>query len=170
MIKTLASYRSPKTDFKDSPIVGKGRFAVEAIGKGEIIAIKSGRIINKRQLEEYADEINDSQHQISDEFFLAPLSEAEFHDSMCYINHSCNPNMGILGNIIIAAMRDIEAGEELCLDYAMLFSGGFSFACRCGEENCRKTITGKDWMITDLQRRYGNRFSSYLLEKIRSSN
>jgi uncharacterized protein len=167
---TLGSYRSPKTEFKDSAIIGKGRFAKEAIGKGEIIAIKSGRIINKQQLQEYSAEIKASQHQISDEFFIAPLSEDEFNESMCYINHSCNPNMGLSGNIIVVALRDIEAGEELCLDYAMLFSGGPSFECRCGEDNCRKTITGEDWKITDLQQRYGNRFSSYLLEKIHNLN
>ena len=34
------------------------------------------------------------------------------------INHSCEPNCGLLGQMLLVAMRDIARGEELCFDYA----------------------------------------------------
>lgn len=39
---TDLSYRSPKTEARDSPIHGKGLFAKEAIAAGEIVAVKGG--------------------------------------------------------------------------------------------------------------------------------
>lgn len=162
----ITSYRSPKTEFKKSSIEGRGRFAKEPISKNDVIAIRSGHIINEQQLEKYADVIDHAEHQIADDLYLAPLSKKEFDDVMCFINHSCAPNVGVLGNVILIATRDIKAGEELCLDYAMVFSNEKTFECKCGVENCRKVITGKDWMRKDLQEKYGNHFSSYLLQKM----
>lgn len=85
---------------------------------------------------------------------------------MCFINHSCQANVGMQGNVIIVAMRDIEAGEELCLDYAMIFNNDMKFECQCGLKNCRKIVTGKDWMRKDLREKYQTYFSSYILKKI----
>jgi SET domain-containing protein len=46
------SYISPKAAVKDSPIDGRGLFAVEPIEKGEIVAIKGGYVFNQQtQLE-----------------------------------------------------------------------------------------------------------------------
>ena len=162
----LSSYRSPKTEFRKSTIAGQGRFAIKPISKGEIIAIRSGHIINGEQLRKNAEIIKDAEHQIADDFYLAPLSKDEFDDVMCFINHSCNPNVGMMGNVIIVAMKDIVTGEELCLDYAMLFSNEKTFSCKCGAKNCRSLITGKDWMRKDLQEKYENYFSTYLLQKM----
>ncbi len=162
----LASYRSPKTESKKSSIEGSGRFATAAINKGEIIAIRSGHIINGKQLAQHEAIIGGAEHQIADDLYLAPLSAMEFNDVMCFINHSCTPNVGVMGNIIIVAMRDIQAGEELCLDYAMIFSNEKSFQCRCGSALCRKMVTGNDWQRPDLQAAYGDYFASYLLQKI----
>lgn len=164
----LSSYKSPKTEFKNSPIEGKGRFAKEKILKGEVVAIRSGHIINGKQLRQYAKVIADAEHQIDDDFYLAPLYEKEFPAVMCFLNHSCRPNLGIEGNVVIKSMREISVGEELCLDYAMIFSHEKTFTCKCGNDNCRKIITGKDWMKKELQEKYGNHFSSYLLQKIRT--
>jgi len=36
-----------------------------------------------------------------------------------FLNHSCEPNVGILGQIIFVAMRNIDSGEELTIDYAL---------------------------------------------------
>jgi uncharacterized protein len=38
---------------------------------------------------------------------------------MLFINHSCEPNVGFAGNIVIVAMREVIAGEELTTDYAL---------------------------------------------------
>lgn len=166
----IKSYRSPKTEVRPSSIDRQGRFAKELIKKGEIVVIRAGHIINKEELEEQKDIIRDADMQISDDLYLAPLSEEEFNNVMCFVNHSCNPNLGFRGDITVIAIRDIKQGEELCLDYAMYDNNNQRFECNCKQANCRKTITGKDWMKKDLQKKYGNYFSSHLLEKIKGNN
>ena|SRR3989344_2841062 len=108
----LSSYCSPKTKIRKSSIDKNGRFAKNTISKGEIIAIRSGQIINGKELKENKNVISDSEHQISDDFYLASLTKKDFDNVMCFINHSCDPNVGILGNVIVVAIRDIKVGES----------------------------------------------------------
>jgi SET domain-containing protein len=35
---------------------------------------------------------------------------------MLFINHSCEPNVGFAGNVVLVAMRDISPGKELTTD------------------------------------------------------
>jgi uncharacterized protein len=37
--------------------------------------------------------------------------------------------------------------------------------CNCGTSSCRGTISGRDWQLPELQRRYGSYFSWYLLRR-----
>ncbi len=80
------------------------------------------------------------------------------------------PNVGFSGQIVYVAMRDINPGEELCHDYSMERADDYSLECRCGSKYCRGRITGDDWKRPDLQERYGDRFSSYIIEKIKKSS
>ncbi|MBS3141408.1 SET domain-containing protein-lysine N-methyltransferase [Candidatus Woesearchaeota archaeon] len=164
----MKSYLSPKTEIKESKIEGRGLFAIKPIKKGEVIGIKWGHIINLKKLNEILNEIGDTYFQINDDFFIAPISKNEIKDSMMFLNHSCNPNAGIEGNIVFVAMRDINEGEEINIDYAMSDSLEYELKCNCGNKNCRKIISGKDWMRKDLQKRYNGYFSSYLQKKIKA--
>ena len=85
---------------------------------------------------------------------------------MLYINHSCEPNVGFAGNVVLVAMRDIDAGEELTTDYALFddYEGGMD--CACGRPACRRRIDGRDWRRPELQERYRGYFSWYLDRKI----
>ena len=66
------------------------------------------------------------------------------------MNHSCEPNCGFLGNVILVTIRDIAAGEELTFDYAMSDGCDYDeFECRCGQPSCRGKVTGNDWMVPD---------------------
>ena len=59
-----------------------------------------------------------------------------------YINHSCSPNafMQIQHNhILFLALRDIEAGEEITIDYESTLHSDDK-RCICGAGNCRGTI------------------------------
>jgi uncharacterized protein len=167
----LKSYRSQKTIVKKSPIDGHGLFAKEKINKGEIICIKAGHIIDNQTLEKYRDIIRGAELQIYDNFYLAPLTNQEREDTMVFLNHSCNPNVGPLSDIVWVAFKDISVDEELTIDYAMHISEkGYKLICNCTLPNCRKIITGEDWMKKDLQKKYGDYFSPYLLEKIKGNN
>jgi uncharacterized protein len=164
----LASYRSPKTVVRPSTIAGRGLFADTAIARGEIVCVKGGHLLDKVEFAKYQRAANDAELQIADDLFLAPVTEAEFEDVMMFLNHSCEPNVGIQGQIVFVAMRDIAAGEELTLDYATIDQDCEPMACRCGAEGCRRLITGRDWQRPELQRKYGSYFAWYLLEKIRA--
>jgi SET domain-containing protein len=59
-----------------------------------------------------------------------------------YINHCCEPNAFmhvVRGHIIIFALRDIEPGEEITLDYGETYHPD-TYRCRCGANSCRGTL------------------------------
>ncbi len=152
-----------------SKIDGKGFFAVEKIDKGELLAVKSGHLIDRATLEANRDVIQNAEMQVADELWLAPLAVDELEQSMIYINHSCEPNMAVQGQIGHIALHDIEAGEEITADYGISFNNAdFSMECHCGLATCRKVITGLDWRKPELQRKYGDNFPWYLLRKIKA--
>ena len=111
--------------------------------------------------------IRDSAFPIAAGLFLAALTRDEYDGVMMRVNHSCEPNVGMGGNVLLVSMRDIAAGEELTIDYA-LFVGdpGFAMECRCGTAACRGVVQETDWMRADLQARYRGWFSWWLQQKI----
>jgi len=46
------SYLSPKTEVRESKIHGRGLFATADIAKDEIVAVKGGRIVDRKTLRE----------------------------------------------------------------------------------------------------------------------
>ncbi len=164
---TPLSYLSPKTEVRESKIHGRGLFAVVDISKDEIVSVKGGHIVDRKTLREKITPVLGSvEIQIGGDLFIAPVSDEERESSMLYLNHSCDPNLGMRGEITFVAMREIRAGEELTHDWAMTDDDDYSIECNCGAANCRKTLTGKDWQHRDLQKRYAGYFSVYHARKI----
>src|SRR6266404_6116164 len=161
------SYRSPKTEVRESAIHGRGLFATADIAKDEIVAVKGGHIVSRAQLrEKITPRLGPVEIQIGDDVFIAPVTEEEREGSMLYSNHSCEANLGLRGEITFVALRDIRAGEELTHDWATTDNNDYSLKCKCGAPNCRGTLTGKDWQRPELQKRYSGYFSAYLARKI----
>lgn len=160
------TYRSPKTEARPSPIHGKGLFATEAIGAGEIVAVKGGHVLTASQWAALEPELGSAEIQVSDDLFIAPVSAEERDGSMLYTNHSCDPNVAIQGQIVLVAMRDIAAGEELTHDWATTDDLDYQVSCACGRPGCRGIITGKDWMKPELQEKYRGWFCWFLQRKI----
>ena len=72
-----------------------------------------------------------------------------------YLNHSCNPNSGIRDKVVIVAMRDIERGEEITLDYSITEADPYwKMKCKCGNRNCRKIIRSIQFLPEEIYRRY----------------
>ena len=158
-----SSYISPKaTKGRPSVIEGQGLVAVAPIAKDEIVAIKGGHIVDTATLHSLPERLRNSDVQIADGFHLVALDEAEYEPVMLFLNHSCEPNVGFAGNIVLVAMRDIDLGEELTTDYALFDDYDGEMECRCGTATCRRTINGRDWRRQELQRKYGEYFSWYL--------
>jgi SET domain-containing protein len=161
------SYRSPKTEVHESKIHGRGLFATADIAKDEVVVVKGGHIVSRAQLrEKITPALGPVEIQIGDDLFIAPVAPEERESSMLYSNHSCNANLGMRGEITFVAMRDIAAGEELTHDWATTDDDNYAMECKCGATNCRKTLTGKDWLRPELQERYAGYFAAYLAQKI----
>ena len=167
---SFLSYISSKAAVKDSSIQGRGLFAAEPIEKGEIVCIKGGYIFNRHTLQEVTRTLGPAEIQIAEDFFIGPLIEQEREGSMIFSNHSCEPNIGVQGQIVFVALRDIQAGEELTHDWATTDDDTYEMECKCGAGTCRKIITGQDWRRKDLQQKYAGYLSWYLVEKIKKNS
>jgi len=104
--------------------------------------------------------------QIAADLVIAPTGQDQRDGCMLYTNHSCDPNIGVQGQIVFVAMRAIAPGEELTHDWATTDDLDYEMACRCGSPDCRGVVTGKDWMKKTLQEKYRGWFSWYLQRKI----
>lgn len=160
----VCSYISDKVEKRRSEFSGYGLFAIEPIKKGAIVCVKGGHILKKENI--YSSAVINSYHPISDELFLAASTPQEEEQVKIYINHSCDPNCGIRGEITFVAMRDIQKDEEITFDYAFLDNEDYEFICNCGTEKCRHIVTGYDWKREELQEQYYQYFAIYLKEKI----
>ncbi len=160
------SYISPKAAVRPSPVHGRGLFALKRIGKGEIVAIKGGYVFDRATLQQVEQSLGPAELPVADGFFVGPLKKEEREGAMIFSNHSCAPNIGVQGQIVFVAMRDIDPGEELTHDWATTDDDTYEMECNCGAPSCRRVITGKDWRQKDLQKRYWNYMSWYLQRKI----
>jgi len=160
------SYLSPKAAVRTSPIHGRGLFASAAFHSGEIVCVKGGHVFTYRALRDLKPLLGPAEIQIADELFVGPVSSDEREGCMIFSNHSCEPNIGVQGQIVFIALRDIIAGEELTHDWATTDDDDYEMVCRCGAKTCRRIITGKDWQKKELQRKYCGFFSWYLQKKI----
>jgi SET domain-containing protein len=158
-----SSWISPKAvKGRPSGIEGRGLAAVQPIAVGEVVAVKGGHVVDGAILLALPELLRNSDVQIADDLHLVALDEAEYEPVMLFLNHSCEPNVGFAGNVVLVAMRNVAAGEELTTDYAFFDDYDGAMRCHCQTPSCRDTIGGRDWQRPDLQQRYGRYFSWYL--------
>ena len=153
---------------RESLIHGRGLFSVGPIARDEIVAVKGGAIVDREELVALPD-LRAAEIQVAEGLYITPTEPGDREGSMIFSNHSCDPNLGVLGQIVFVAMRDIASGEELTHDWAMTDDDEGAIDCRCGSARCRGRVTGQDWRRPELQERYRGYFSSYLARKMRTS-
>jgi hypothetical protein len=158
------SWLHPDAETRSTATKGTGVFATSAIPVNTTVAGFGGHVVDGQELEALGEAVRIHALQIDDDLFIA--SSPPF-DSADYVNHSCDPNCGIVGSVLLVTMRDVEAGEELCFDYAMTDSDDYDmFTCGCGTDRCRSVITGDDWKQPDLRHRYEGWYSTYLERRL----
>jgi len=168
------SWLHPDLEKRCSATQGCGIFARADIRKGERLAIFGGKIMLIDEMYRIPPQMQSYTMQIEERFVLGPAGTVP--EDTDFFNHSCDPNSGFCGQIILVAMRDIKAGEEVTFDYAMTVSESvgsdmvFAMRCGCGSPRCRKTITEQDWTLPGLQARYKGYFSPYIQDKIERLN
>jgi uncharacterized protein len=170
-MRPALSYLSPKAVEHPSPIHGSGLFATGPFDVGEIVCVKGGYIFTRATLAEITPMLGPAEIQIGDDLFIGPRELEERDGAMIFSNHSCEPNIGVQGQIVFVALRPILPGEELThdwatTDWATTEDDEYTLECRCGAATCRRIITGKDWKRADLQRKYRGFFSWYLQRRI----
>ena len=161
------AYLTDKCEVQNRDVTGgKAVYARDAIEAGELVAVWSGRIVGADELDELPPEIRRHTVQVEERLYLASLSPDEPPD---FINHSCEPNAGLDGQVAIVALHRIQPGEEVTIDYAMCDGSSYDeFECECGSTLCRGRVTGEDWRNPTLWERYAGHFSPYLERRIRA--
>ncbi len=165
------SYLSPKCTVEERD-GEKGVYATQVIRTGDLVAIWGGIIYSQNEVEEIGKTVpHFLTHPVSvyEDFYIGPIDEVHL-DDVEFMNHSCNPNVGIKGQIILLARRDIQPDEEVCFDYETTQMSSEPFECECGAENCRKIIDGKSWMKHEFQEQNAGYFSWYIEERIKQLN
>ena len=142
---------------------GNGIYTLQPINKGELLALFGGVIYEWEAFIHLPERERSLCIQVEERHFLVPRPIGEGD----YVNHSCNPNAGLSGQIGLVAMRDIKIGEEVCFDYAMSDTLPYDeFNCECGSANCRGFVSGNDWQRPELQQRYAGFFAPHVQRKI----
>ncbi len=167
MLKTPSfSWLNLKVEIRNTEKLGKGMFAKLRIARDERLCVFGGGILSAEE------EDGDLGIQIDEDLSMVhPFAD----DPANFINHSCSPNAGIKGQIMLVAMREIEANEEVTFDYGMCLypspsAPRYEMKCYCGSKNCRGTVTEDDWQRPELRHRYKGYFSWYIQEKINKLN
>lgn len=160
----LHSWLMPHAEVRPAGRKGSGIFTTAAIPAGTVVAGFGGFVTTRREFEQLPVDQQVHSLQIAEDLFMTCPADSEPAD---LFNHSCEPNCGIAGNVLLVTMRDVPADDELTFDYAMCDADDYDeFECHCGSGACRGKVTGTDWMIPDLQDRYAGMFSTYLERRI----
>jgi SET domain-containing protein len=140
---------------RNSPIHGRGVFALRAIAKGTRIIEYKGKLITDAA----ADRRYGRLHENSAHTMLFSVDDGLVIDAMRngnsarWINHSCQPNCEIdetNHRVFIDARRNIRPGEELTYDYNLQIGERHTakakrdHACLCGAPRCRGTMLGEE--------------------------
>ena len=134
--------------------VGKAAYAVRSFEQGALILRTWG--------ERSPCQLRESMQVDSDLHIVPP-------PPLRYFNHSCEPNCGAfirrgVEEIQIDALRPINAGKELTLDYATFEYQieHFTEPCLCHSRRCRGIITGYKSLPRHLRQAYGRYIAEYL--------
>ncbi|MFN0124265.1 MAG: SET domain-containing protein [Blastocatellia bacterium] len=131
---------TPGVTVRKSGIAGKGCFATASFKKWRKIAEYAGERITQDEATRRVAEQKVIRICGVDENWA--IDGDKGGNGTQYINHSCQPNCFTRtshGRILFLALRDIEPGEEITVDYGSSYHEGQK-RCRCGAAKCRGAI------------------------------
>ncbi|MFZ1720698.1 MAG: SET domain-containing protein-lysine N-methyltransferase [Candidatus Moraniibacteriota bacterium] len=161
---------NPKLTVGKTARYGVGTFANKNIKKGELLLILSGYVMKVVDEEKLPKGLSDNGIQVTEDFCLS-VARKEDLGGINFFNHSCDPNVGIKGQIFLVAMKNIRSGEEATFDYAMTLcrtknATPYRLRCLCEKKICRGIVTDDDWRKKEIQEKYQGFFQYYIQEKI----
>jgi len=132
-----------------SEIAGRGIFANTEFVRNETLFTVQGEIRHDSYGPNYS--VGSRWFGIDDRIWLALPTKSYAN----YLNHSCNPTCGVKDQVVIVAMRRIQKGEEITLDYSTTEADPFwKMRCRCGKQDCRKIIRSIQFLPEEIYRNY----------------
>ncbi len=114
---------------------GRGVFAAETIPASMTILTFTGPLLTLAQAVALGDkQVNALQ--------LGPDVFLNTEEPGVIVNHSCHPNAGILNDLDLVALRTIERGVEITMDYSTTVGGNddWEMECLCGEPACQGRV------------------------------
>lgn len=136
---------------------GDGVFATRSFRCGETAVVG---VIVRRLAENYSHASQVGRFEYAELGGLAPK-----------VNHSCDPNCGVLvnesGGYDLVVRRTIAPGEEITFDYAMrnYSVDYFPGRCHCGTPLCRGAVTGWKDLSDERRAAYTGLIAPYLLAR-----
>lgn len=163
-----SAYFSPKLEVRPCKQKGGlGVFAVEAIPKDEVLVVWGGDVMTQERMAELPLHLRHLSIQVEEDLFLVSGKSGPGDRT----NHSCDPNAGLRGQIVLVAFKNISPEDEICFDYAMSDASDYDeFKCSCGSPQCRGIIRGTDWRLPELWEKYKGYFSPYIQRRIDKSS
>lgn len=133
---------------KETPDRGTGIFAARDILKDETILRFEGPLVEIKDVEGIPREVWDHLFNVGvDKYIIA-------REPAVRTNHSCDPNAGIVQDVLLVAMRNIKKDEEITFDYSIITADNWTMECKCGTPSCRKTIGNYMDLPDELKRKY----------------
>lgn len=151
--------KSKKIYVGKSKICGKGIFAKKDIKKEEIVGVIRGfkKFKINRNIKDvlsHPDWVGFKMHT-----WIDPVPPYK------YLNHSCNPNVAILGNKTLIAIKNISKDEEITIDYSIIEADPrWYMKCFCGEKKCRGIIRS----IQKLPKKVYNKYIPFVSKKFQA--
>jgi len=126
-------------------------FATDKILEDEIILDIHGPLRLRHDLA--TPYLEDKHLQVGDYLYI------ELDELTNGINHSCDPNSAVIvddvPHVFLAALRDIEVGEEIVYDYSVtMFNDPWEAPCTCGSTICRGKIQEFRHLPEAVRKRY----------------
>jgi len=138
-------------EVRRSGVRGQGVFAVLGLRAGQRVGTYAGRRYGADDAHATWDDQLTYLFRLSDGSLI---DGAQGGNATRHINHSCESNVEAVEDhdaagelvVVIQATRDIRAGQEIFLDYALDVSedDAAGYSCRCGTARCRGTLAAPD--------------------------
>jgi len=146
-----------KLAIRRSPIHADGVYAREPIKKRTIVVEYTGPLLTYGEA--------DAIYEHSPRTYLFGMVDGKHvidgDGIAAFINHSCDPNCEadeIRGRVIIRALRNIAAGEELVYDYDLYDGDVDDLAlCVCGTKKCRGSMYSEQELVRRKEQASGFR-------------
>ena len=145
--KAIGTAPLSAVEVRRSEIHGQGVFALRDLRAGEKIGHYTGRRYAPDETHEAWDGSLTCLFGLSDG---TVIDGAQGGNATQHINHACAPNVEAVERraasddlvLVVRTLRQIRAGEELFLDYALVIDGDdpTGYPCACGTDDCRGTM------------------------------